>query len=91
MKSFHHFRNPSAKAVVTTGEGRFYSNGIDLDWVNYTAETGPAAFDADVNLMKLTLKFLTCPLPTIALINGRYTGADPRWVTGVPRPPYDTY
>ncbi|KAK2150201.1 hypothetical protein LSH36_418g01000 [Paralvinella palmiformis] len=26
--------NPTVKAVVTTGTGRFYSNGLDLQWLN---------------------------------------------------------
>jgi len=31
-------RQPGPLAVVTTGQGKFYSNGLDLDWM---AQAGP--------------------------------------------------
>ena len=68
-------RNQSAKALVTQGEGKFYSNGLDLPWFNFLQET-----DSDIRdtfsrqkFMMVVIRILTFPLPTIALINGRST------------------
>ncbi|XP_070196221.1 uncharacterized protein [Littorina saxatilis] len=63
----------SCKGVVTTGEGKFYSNGLDTDWL--------ATIDSDTmanflrSLVELLLRLLTFPLPTVAAINGHcYAG-----------------
>ena len=58
---------------MTTSEGRFYSNGMDLDWIQYIQESDPIGWMKRVDLTKLALRILTFPLPTIALINGEFT------------------
>ncbi len=59
-------------ALVTTGEGKFYTNGLDLDWM---AEPGTdaAAFLAEVNV--LLARLLRFPVPTVAAVNGHAFGA----------------
>jgi len=55
-------------ALVTTGEGKFYSNGIDLAWLGAAgrAEVGP--FLGAVH--GLFARLLAFPRPTVAALNG---------------------
>jgi enoyl-CoA hydratase/carnithine racemase len=53
-------------AVVTTGESRFYSNGLDLDWLGTSKD--PAGFMDRVN--RLLVRILTFPAVTVAAVNG---------------------
>jgi enoyl-CoA hydratase/carnithine racemase len=54
-------------AVVTTGEGKFYSNGLDLDWLSANSEAaGPMI--ADVH--RLLGRVLAFPGIIIAAVNG---------------------
>ncbi len=53
-------------AVVTTGAGKFYSNGLDLDWLRTAPE--PEAFMARVH--DLLIRVLTFPAVTVAAVNG---------------------
>ncbi len=53
-------------AVVTTGEGRFYSNGLDLDWLGTSDD--PGGFMDRVH--GLLLRILTFPAVTVAAVNG---------------------
>lgn len=55
------------KAMVTTGEGKFFSNGLDLDWLA-TGEEDMFAFIADVT--RLWARILEAPYPTVAAVNG---------------------
>ncbi len=60
-------RHPGASALVTTGTGKFYSNGLDLDWL---ASPGND-FDAFLLRVQRTLaRLLVFPRPTFAAING---------------------
>lgn len=54
-------------ALVTTGEGKFYSNGLDLDWIMHAGEEGNGFLD-DVH--DLFGRILTFPAMTVAAING---------------------
>ncbi|XP_078687952.1 uncharacterized protein LOC144920028 [Branchiostoma floridae x Branchiostoma belcheri] len=60
--------NPDVQAVVTTGVGKFYSNGIDLDWLL------PQGLDVQRQFLdkfgETKMRILTFPIPTIAAING---------------------
>lgn len=58
-------------ALVSTGEGKFYTNGLDLDWLAGHPDAG--AFLAGVN--RLNARLLTLPLPTVAAVNGHAFGA----------------
>lgn len=54
-------------AVVTTGEGKFYSNGLDLDWMSANREaSGPMVTDVH----RLLGRMLGFPRITIAALNG---------------------
>jgi len=62
-------RGPAA--LVSTGDGKFYTNGLDLDWLAGHPEAG--AFLAAVN--QLNARLLSLPLPTVAAVNGHAFGA----------------
>lgn len=56
-------------ALVTRGEGKFYSNGLDLEHALST----PGFFDN--YYLKLLVRMLTFPIPTVAALNGHtYAG-----------------
>ncbi|WP_313407929.1 enoyl-CoA hydratase-related protein [Aeromicrobium sp.] len=58
--------------LVTTGTGKFFSNGLDLQWLS----DHPAELGSYVDRVHaLFAKVLTLPLPTIAAINGHAFGA----------------
>jgi enoyl-CoA hydratase/carnithine racemase len=54
-------------ALVTTGTGKFYSNGLDLDWL----ATGPEDFRGFVaDVERLMGRLLGFPMTTVAAVNG---------------------
>ncbi|MGH3376628.1 MAG: enoyl-CoA hydratase-related protein [Actinoallomurus sp.] len=55
------------RALVTTGTGKFYSNGLDLDWVTHNPDEWGPYLD---RVHGLFARFLTLPMPTVAAING---------------------
>ena len=62
-----------ATALVTTGKGKFYSNGLDLEWL-----MGPGGRDAEAfvsRVQRLFARLLTLSVPTVAAINGHAFGA----------------
>ena len=61
-----------AKALVTTGSGKFYSNGLDLDWL---AAHGDQSDWYVAEVQKLLARVLVAPVPTVAAINGHAFGA----------------
>ena len=59
-------------ALVTTGTGKFFSNGLDLDWLMNQPEL-PAEFMADVH--RLFGRVLGLDVYTVAAVNGHaYAG-----------------
>jgi enoyl-CoA hydratase/carnithine racemase len=55
-------------ALVTTGEGKFYSNGLDLAWLGGDGKAEAAAFLGRVH--RLFARMLAFPMPTVAALNG---------------------
>lgn len=55
-------------ALVTVGEGRFYSNGLDLDWLTKQDPDTVNGFLADFE--KLFSRLLQLPMITVAALNG---------------------
>jgi len=55
-------------ALVTTGEGKFYSNGLDLAWLG--GDGAGRAPDLLANLDGIFGRLLAFPLATVAAING---------------------
>lgn len=60
-------RSPLPSALVTVGEGKFYSNGLDLAWMG-TDGVDAIAFVRTVH--KLLGRVLGFPRPTVAALNG---------------------
>ncbi len=55
-------------ALVTVGEDKFFSNGLDLTWMAGDGSHEGGRFVGDV--MRLLGRFLVLPVPTVAAING---------------------
>jgi enoyl-CoA hydratase/carnithine racemase len=60
-------RAPDPLALVTTGSGRFFSNGLDLDWL-MGPDVDMLGFVADVE--RLFARVLAAPFITVAACNG---------------------
>jgi Delta3-Delta2-enoyl-CoA isomerase len=60
------------RALVTTGDGKFYSNGLDLDWMG-TAPDRAAEYLGMV--YRLLGRMLGFPALTVAAVNGHAFGA----------------
>jgi enoyl-CoA hydratase/carnithine racemase len=58
---------PGDKALVTVAEGKFWSNGLDLEWMN--ANKIELA-DLVVAVQELFARVLEAPYPTVAAIQG---------------------
>jgi enoyl-CoA hydratase/carnithine racemase len=65
-------------ALVTTGTGKFYSNGLDLDWV-VSGEADMSFAELAVATQNLFARTLTFPHPTVAAINGHCFAAGAMW------------
>lgn len=65
-------------ALVTTGTGKFYSNGLDLE----SAMSGEAEMNLEelaTETQRLFARTLTFPHPTVAAINGHCFAAGAMW------------
>jgi Delta3-Delta2-enoyl-CoA isomerase len=58
-------------ALVTTGEGKFYSNGMDLDWLATVPEQ---AGDYLAAIYRVLGRVLSFPAVTVAAVNGHAFG-----------------
>lgn len=65
-------------ALVTTGEGKFYSNGLDLDWI-MTGQADWTFADLAIEAQRLFVRTLTFRRPTVAAINGHCFAAGAMW------------
>jgi len=66
-----------AALVTTSASEKFFSNGLDLDWVQ-DPDAHPAAGDRAVfgtEFMGLMSRIMTYPVPTICAVNGHAFGA----------------
>jgi enoyl-CoA hydratase/carnithine racemase len=54
-------------ALVTRGTGKFWSNGLDLDWLGAHGDQLPSYVDS---IHALFAKMLTLPVPTVAAVQG---------------------
>jgi len=59
-------------ALVTVGEGKFYSNGMDLDWLATAPERAAEYLSAIYQILGRVLGF---PAITVAAVNGHAFGA----------------
>ena len=65
-------------ALVTTGEGKFYSNGLDLDWMMSSGDESKG-FLSEVH--QLLGRILTFPAITVAAVNGHAFAAGAMFAT----------
>jgi enoyl-CoA hydratase/carnithine racemase len=64
--------DPAPAALVTIGTGKFYSNGLDLEWL---MANGSEAGQYVTDVQELLARVLTFPVPSIAAVNGHAFGA----------------
>lgn len=59
-------------SLVTTGSDKFFTNGIDLDWMfGDDAQASPEIIpDFIASMMGLWARVLALPIPTVAAVNG---------------------
>ncbi|MVU82487.1 enoyl-CoA hydratase/isomerase family protein [Nocardia sp. ET3-3] len=62
----------NAHALITTASGKFYSNGLDLDWLSAHAERAEWYV---AQVQSLLARMLTFPVPTAAALPGHAFGA----------------
>lgn len=62
----------NARGLVTVGHGKFYSNGLDLDWLIANGDRADWYVEA---VQTLFARILTFSLPTVAAVNGHAFGA----------------
>jgi enoyl-CoA hydratase/carnithine racemase len=55
------------RALVTTARGKFFSNGLDLDWLS---QNGERFLDYVIDVHALLARVLAMPLPTVAAMQG---------------------
>ena len=65
-------------ALVTTGTGKFYSNGLDLDWI-MAGDSSWTFADLAIEAQRLMARTLTFSRPTVAAINGHCFAAGAMW------------
>jgi enoyl-CoA hydratase/carnithine racemase len=56
-----------ARALVTTATGKFFSNGLDLDWLS---SNGERFVEYAIDVHALLGRVLAMPVPTIAAVQG---------------------
>jgi Delta3-Delta2-enoyl-CoA isomerase len=61
-----------ASGLVTTGGTKFYSNGLDLDWLGAHSDQGPWYIG---RVHRVLARMLTLPVPTAAAVVGHAFGA----------------
>ncbi|AZG44879.1 enoyl-CoA hydratase/isomerase family protein [Gordonia insulae] len=61
-----------SKPLVITATGKFFTNGLDVDYVAANASGLPRYLD---RVHELYVKLLTLPVPTVAAVNGHAFGA----------------
>lgn len=62
----------SPAALVITATGKFFTNGLDVDYIGANADKLPAYLD---RVHALYTRMLTLPMPTVAAVNGHAFGA----------------
>lgn len=65
-------RSTEPAVLMTAGTGKFFSNGLDLDWLTAHPQDR-TAYIAQVE--HLFARVLTLPVPTVAAVNGHAFGA----------------
>ncbi|MGW5741500.1 enoyl-CoA hydratase/isomerase family protein [Amycolatopsis sp. NPDC003861] len=72
LQRVHSYLDGVEGPLVTTGSGKFYSNGLDLEWLT---ANGDRASEYVAEVQELFARVLTLPVPTVAAINGHAFGA----------------
>ena len=63
--------NESVKALIIAGVGKYFSCGLDLDWMSQQDDATLGAFFP--RYQDFIMRLLVFPMPTVAAINGQST------------------
>jgi enoyl-CoA hydratase/carnithine racemase len=69
---------PAPRSLVVTGTGKFFTNGLDLDWMGSAA--GGDVGDMLREMERMFGRVLAFPAPTVAAVNGHAFGAGAMFV-----------
>ncbi len=58
---------PTARALVTTASGKFFSNGLDLEWLGAHGDRLPSYV---IEVHQLFARVLALPVPSVAAVQG---------------------
>jgi enoyl-CoA hydratase/carnithine racemase len=72
LQTVHSLLDEVTGPLVTTGGGKFYSNGLDLAWL---LAHGDQATQYVAEVQELLARVLTLPVATVAAVNGHAFGA----------------
>src|SRR5262245_25384314 len=61
-------RSNEPSALVLTGDGKFFSNGLDLTWMS--GEGRDRAGEVVTGMLRIFARLLGSPLPSVAALNG---------------------
>jgi enoyl-CoA hydratase/carnithine racemase len=61
-------RSAEPTALVLTGDGRYFSNGLDLAWMS--GDGKDRAGEVVTGMLRVFARVLASPLPTVAALNG---------------------
>ncbi|KAJ7975836.1 enoyl-CoA delta isomerase 1, peroxisomal-like [Quillaja saponaria] len=65
----------SSSVLITTAEGKFFSNGYDLAWAQSSGEINQASQLMDAKLRSVVADLISLPMPTIAAVTGHASAA----------------
>ncbi|CAN4124655.1 unnamed protein product [Withania somnifera] len=63
----------SGSALITRAQGKFFSNGYDLDWASFDSSSRSVLMDS--KLKSLVYDLFNLPMPTIAAVTGHASAA----------------
>jgi enoyl-CoA hydratase/carnithine racemase len=72
-------RAAAPAALVTTGTGKFFSNGLDVEYMGRLVSADVGAYVRSV--LELMVRVLTLPMTTVAAVNGHAFGAGAQLVS----------
>lgn len=67
---------PAPRALVTAGTGKFWTNGLDLEWLLSHEDQGGAYVE---RVQALLARTLAAPVLSVAAVNGHAFGAGAMW------------
>nr|AIU94751.1 enoyl-CoA hydratase [Morus alba var. multicaulis] len=65
----------TSSALITTAEGKFFSNGLDLQWLQSSPDRQARTHQLGSKFRSLIADLISLPMPTIAAVTGHASAA----------------